>query len=103
MALRVNEDNFETEVLKSEIPVLADFYSDSCVPCKRLSPVLAEIEEEHSDSLRVVKININFDSALAEKYEVLSAPTLILFKNGNEAERLSGAVKKADILELINK
>lgn len=103
MALRVNEDNFETEVLKSEIPVLADFYSDSCVPCKRLSPVLAEIEEELTVSLRVVKININFDIALAEKYEVLSAPTLILFKNGTEVQRLSGAVKKADIIELINK
>lgn len=103
MALRVNEDNFETEVLQSEIPVLADFYSDSCVPCKRLSPVLAEIEEELSESLKVVKININFDSALTEKHEVLSAPTLILFKNGNEAERVSGAVKKAEILELINK
>ena len=103
MALRVNEDNFETEVLMSEIPVLADFYSDSCVPCKRLSPVLAEIEEELTDSLRVVKININFDIALAEKYEVLSAPTLVLFKNGTEVQRLSGAVKKADIIELINK
>ena len=103
MALRVNEDNFETEVLKSEIPVLADFYSDSCVPCKRLSPVLAEIEEELTDSLRIVKININFDIALAEKYEVLSAPTLILFKNGTEVQRLIGAVKKADIIELINK
>ena len=103
MALRVNEDNFETEVLKSEIPVLADFYSDSCVPCKRLSPVLAEIEEELTDSLRVVKININFDIALAEKYEVLSVPTLVLFKNGTEVQRLSGAVKKADIIELINK
>lgn len=102
MVLRVNEDNFETEVLKSEIPVLADFYSDSCVPCKRLSPVIAEIEEQ-SDSLKVVKININFDSALAEKYEVLSAPTLILFNNGNETARISGAVKKAKILELINK
>ena len=103
MALRVNEDNFETEVLKSEIPVLADFYSDSCVPCKRLSPVLAEIEEELTDSLRVVKININFDIALAEKYEVLSATTLILFKNGTEVQRLSGAVKKADIIELVIK
>lgn len=103
MALRVNEDNFETEVLKSEIPVLADFYSDSCVPCKRLSPVLAEIEEELTDSLKVVKININFDIALAEKYEVLSAPTLVLFKNGTEVQRLSGALKKADIIELINK
>lgn len=98
MALRVNEDNFETEVLKSEIPVLADFYSDSCVPCKRLSPVLAEIEEELTDSLRVVKININFDIALAEKYEVLSAPTLVLFKNGTEVQRLSGAVKKQILL-----
>lgn len=101
MSVRVNVQSFEGEVLKSDIPVLADFYSDSCVPCKRLSPVLADIEEQYADSLKVVKININFDTELAEKYEVLSAPTLILFKNGSESARLKGAVKKSDIIDLL--
>lgn len=103
MAVRVNAESFEAEVLNSEKPVLADFYSDSCVPCKRMSPVLAEIEEQSADSLRVVKININFDAELAEKYEVQSVPTLIFFKDGQEIERLIGAVKKSEITELLEK
>lgn len=103
MAARINQENFEAEVLKAELPVLADFYSDSCVPCKRLSPLLAEVEEKNADSLKVVKINVNFDTELAEKYEVQAAPTLILFKNGEEIDRLIGSVKKTEIIELINK
>ena len=103
MAARINQENFEAEVLKAELPVLADFYSDSCVPCKRLSPLLAEVEEENADSLKVVKINVNFDTELAEKYKVQAAPTLILFKNGEEIDRLIGSVKKTEIIELINK
>lgn len=103
MAVRINQESFEAEVLKAENLVLADFYSDSCVPCKRLSPLLAEVEEENADSLKVVKININFDTELAEKYEVQVAPTLILFKNGEEVDRLRGSIKKAEIIELINK
>ncbi|MBQ3692130.1 MAG: thioredoxin fold domain-containing protein [Clostridia bacterium] len=102
MALRVNSENFETEVLKSELPVLADFYSDSCVPCKRLSPIISQLETERSDSLKVVKVNINFDSELAERFEVQAAPTLIYFKNGEEAARLRGAVKKAEIEDILN-
>lgn len=102
MSVRVNADNFDTEVLQSEITVLADFYSDSCVPCKRLSPVLAEIEDTLSDKIKVVKININFDIELAEKYEIQSAPTILFFKNGSEVSRLSGAVKKEELIETIN-
>lgn len=102
MAVRVNRDNFEEEVLKSETAVLADFYSDSCVPCKRLSPVLAEIEEEFPDKIKTVKINVNFDGEIAEKYDVQAAPTLIFFKNGKEVSRLRGAVRKSDIVGAIN-
>lgn len=83
--------------------VLADFYSDSCVPCKRLSPVLFALEEEYAEKLKIVKININFDSELAEKYEVQAAPTLVFFKNGEEVSRLRGAVKQAEIKEVIEK
>jgi thioredoxin 1 len=102
MSVRVSGENFEVEVLKSEKAVLADFYSDSCVPCKRLSPVLADIEDEFGDKIKVVKININFDGDLAEKYEVQAAPTLVFFKNGEEVSRLRGAVKKAEITDVIN-
>lgn len=65
MAARVNQETFQKEVLEADKLVLADFYSDSCIPCKRLSPVLSELEETYSDVLKVVKINVNFDQALA--------------------------------------
>lgn len=103
MAVRVNAENFDSEVLGAQGTVLADFYSDSCVPCKRMSPVLAELEETYPDTLMLVKININFDGELAEKYEVQAAPTLIFFKDGEEKSRLRGAVKKAEIIEEFEK
>ena len=97
MALRVSADNFEAQVLGADKTILVDFYSDSCVPCKRLSPVLAELEDTYGEELRFVKVNINFDGELAEQYEVLSVPTLVFFKNGEEVSRLNGALKKSDI------
>ena len=101
MPTRISKDNFEKEVLQADKTVLADFYSDSCVPCKRLSPVLFALEKEYAEKLKIVKINI--DSELAEKYEVQAAPTLVFFKNGEEVSRLRGAVKQAEIKEVIEK
>ena len=89
-------------MLEAKGLVLADFYSDSCVPCKRLSPVLAELEEAYGDALKVEKININFDLPLAERYEVQAAPTLIFFQNGAEKDRRKGLVKKAELMEIID-
>lgn len=103
MAVRVNTENFEQEVLNSDKLVLTDFYSDSCIPCKRLSPVLSELEKGYGDSLKVVKVNINFDSVLMEKYEVQASPTIIFFKDGQEQLRLRGAVKKSEIVDEIEK
>lgn len=103
MAVRVNTENFEQEVLNSDKIVLTDFYSDSCIPCKRLSPVLSELEKKYGDSLKVVKVNINFDSVLMEKYEVQASPTIIFFKDGQEQLRLRGAVKKSEIVDEIEK
>ncbi|WP_418331589.1 thioredoxin [Ruminococcus sp.] len=103
MPTRISKDNFEKEVLQADKTVLADFYSDSCVPCKRLSPVLFALEEEYAEKLKIVKININFDSELAEKYEVQAVPTLVFFKNGEEVSRLRGAVKQAEIKKVIEK
>lgn len=102
MSARVNEENFEKEVLKSEIPVLVEFYSDSCIPCKRLSPILGDLEEEYEDKLKVVKVNVNFDEKLAQDYDVLASPTMILFKNGEEINRIRGLKKKNEIEEILN-
>lgn len=103
MAVRVNAENFEAEVLNAEKPVLVDFYSDSCVPCKRLSPVLAEIEEEYSDVAKVTKLNINFDSDIAESYGIYAVPTIMFFKNGEQQEILRGSIKKSEIVDVIEK
>lgn len=102
MAVKANKDTFDSEVLNAEGIVIADFYSDSCVPCKRMSPLLAEVEEENPDSIKLVKLNINFDLETAEKYGVSSVPTLVFFKEGREVTRLTGAVKKAQLSETID-
>lgn len=102
MAVKANKDTFDSEVLNAEGIVIADFYSDSCVPCKRMSPLLAEVEEENPDSIKLVKLNINFDLETAEKYGVSSVPTLVFFKDGREVTRLTGAVKKAQLSETID-
>ena len=102
MPAKITAAEFDAEVLGSEIPVLADFYSDSCIPCKRMSPILAQLESEYAGKLKIVKINTNFEKDLTEKYGVLAAPTLILFKDGEEVSRIRGAVKKDELLGLIN-
>ena len=101
MAERINKDNFDEKVLKSEIPVVVDFYSDSFVPCKKLSPVIGDIEDDNEGTLKVYKANVNFDSDLAEQYEVFTVPTLVIFKNGEELGRRIGADRKNVIEEWI--
>ena len=101
LSVRATGETFKTEISESEKLVLADFYSDSCIPCKRMSPLLAELEE-NNDALKVVKLNINFDAETAGEYNVTSVPTIVFFRNGKEEKRISGAVKKAQIEEIIN-
>ena len=102
MAVKADNNTFDTEISDKDKLVIADFYSDSCVPCKRMSPVLAELEEEYADSVKLVKLNINFDGETAEKYEIYAVPTLVFFKNGEEQTRIVGAVKKAELVDTIN-
>ena len=96
MLQSINNDNFESEVLNSNVPVLLEFYSDSCIPCKRMSPILAELEEEHTD-IKVSKLIIKFGADTARKYNVMSSPTIVFFKNGEEVNRIKGVAKKADL------
>lgn len=103
MAKRISRDEFQKEVLEQEIPVIVEFYSDSCIPCKQLSPILGGIEDDYEEQLKVVKVNVNFDSELAEQYEVAASPTLLFFKDGEEKERIRGLVKRPVIEEVIDK
>ena len=102
MSVRANKDTFESEINEAGKLVIADFYSDSCVPCKRMSPLLAETEEEDTEGIKLVKLNINFDGETAQKYNVTSVPTLVFFKKKEKKARLTGAVKKAQLAETIN-
>ena len=98
--LEVTSKNFEQEVLKSEKTVLIDFYADWCGPCKMLSPIVEQVAQENKD-IKVVKINIDQEQDIAIKYEIMSIPTLVVIKNGNETNRSVGLIGKSDILELV--
>ncbi|MCB6994628.1 thioredoxin family protein [bacterium 210820-DFI.6.37] len=93
MAVRIKAEEFEEKVLKSEIPVLVDFYSDSCVACKKIAPALRAAEDQLSQKVNFYKVNTNFEEALAEQFEILSQPTLALFKDGKEQDRKSEILK----------
>jgi thioredoxin 1 len=92
----VTDNNFDAEVLESETPVLVDFWAPWCGPCRMVAPVLAQINDERED-LRVVKLNVDENQNTAVRFEVLSIPTMILFKNGQVAKKLIGAQPKARI------
>lgn len=101
MAVRVNAENFEELVLQAELPVLVDFYSDTCIPCKKLNGPLGDIEDDNEGRLLVYKVNVNYDEALAKQYDVSSVPTLVLIKDGRETARTIGAVDYGQIDEMI--
>ena len=98
--IKVNEENFEREVLQSDKTVLVDFYADWCGPCKMLSPIVDEVANEVSD-VKVCKVNIDEARNLAIKFDIMSIPTLLVFKNGNVVNSSLGLVSKAKIMDLI--
>lgn len=100
--LKLTTENFEQEVLKSDKPVLVDFYADWCGPCKMMAPVIDEIAEEKAD-VKVGKLNIDEQMEIARQYRVMSIPTFIVFKNGEAVGRDMGAKPKSDILALFDK
>jgi thioredoxin 1 len=97
MSTPVTESSFDQEVLESEKPVIVDFWADWCGPCHAVAPVLDKIADERGDELRLVKVNIDEEPALAQRYGVVSIPTIVLFKDGEPAAAAVGAQPKGAI------
>ena len=100
MKIKLSTENFEKEVLKSEKPVLVDFYEDWCGPCNAMAPVIEELAKELGGKVKVGKINVDENPDIAVEYNVMSIPTLIVFKNGKEEKRLVGLRNKEELINL---
>lgn len=101
--VEVVDSVFDKEVMESEIPVLVDFWAPWCGPCRALSPVIEEISNDYEGSVKVGKVNVDENPETTMKFSIRSIPTLIVFKNGEVAEQIIGAVPKSEIEKVLNK
>src|ERR1700747_947511 len=99
----VSDGSFEKDVLQSDRPVLVDFWAAWCAPCRMLAPTVEAVAEKYADSARVVKLNVDENPSVSQRYGIQGIPTLILFKNGHEEERVVGATSEAAISKMIHK
>jgi thioredoxin 1 len=95
---KVTDATFEADVLKNDKPVLVDYWAEWCGPCKMVAPVLEAIAEEHGDKLEIVKLNVDENPVVTQKYNILNIPTLGIFKNGEVVKELVGARSKSALL-----
>ena len=101
--IEVNTGTFDQEVLKSELPVLADFWAPWCGPCKALTPTIHKLAEELEGKVKVVKVNIDESPEIAGKYSIMSIPTLLIFVNGSVSDQMIGLVQKDKIMDKLKK
>ncbi|MCA1816926.1 MAG: thioredoxin [Acidobacteria bacterium] len=99
----VSDQNFERDVLQSSKPVLVDFWAQWCAPCRMIAPTVEAVAEKYQGKAAVVKVNVDDNPSVSQKYGIKGIPTLILFKNGKEEERIVGATSKDAISKLIEK
>ena len=100
-AIHLTEKNFEEEVLKSSLPVLVDFWAEWCGPCRMIGPIVEEIANELKGKLKVAKVNVDELQDIAQQYNIMSIPTLLIFKKGQVAEQIIGAMPKEPLLAKI--
>ena len=98
----ITDSNFETEVIKSDIPVLIDLWAEWCGPCKAIAPIIEELANEYNGKIKVGKLDVDNNQQTAIKYAVRSIPTLLVFKDGKVNDMIIGAVPKAQIVQKIN-
>ena len=103
MDYSLNSQNFESEVLKSNVPVLVDFSADWCGPCKMMAPLIDELADEYEGEMKIGKINVDQSPDIAQKYNVMSIPMFAFFKNGEVVETAVGALNKAKLQAMIDR
>lgn len=99
----LNEKNFDAEVIKSDLPVLVDYWASWCGPCRAVAPVVDELSREFEGKFKVTKVNVDENSSLATKFRIMNIPTLALFKGGKEVDRIVGITAKAELIKRMNK
>lgn len=97
----VNDQNFEAEVLQSDIPVVVDFWAEWCAPCRQIAPIIGALAEEYGGQVKIVKMNIDDSPQTPGKYEVRAIPTVLAFKDGQVVQQLQGARPKSAFDEMI--
>ena len=100
--IKITKDNFETEVLKSDVPVLLDFFATWCGPCRMLAPILSEIAKENEGKIKVGKVDVDEETELAAAFRVNSIPTIVAFRDGKAINMAIGYRQKEDLLALLN-
>lgn len=103
MSVQVTDNDFDSLVLKSALPVLVDFWAPWCGPCRAVAPVIDELSKEYSDKVVIAKLNVDENPIVPGKYSIRAIPTMILFKNGEAVDQMTGAGTKSSIKELIEK
>ena len=99
----ITDDSFDAEVLQSDKPVIVDFWAAWCGPCKMITPILEEIAGEYADKLKVAKIDVDANNKTAGKYNIMSIPSLLFFKNGEMVDQVIGAIPKAQLSARVDK
>ncbi|MGH0035217.1 MAG: thioredoxin [Myxococcota bacterium] len=99
----VNDQNFESEILQSDKPVIVDFWAEWCAPCRQISPIISQLAAEYGDQVKIVKMNVDESPATPGKYGIRAIPTVLAFKGGEVVEQLQGARPKAAFEEMVQK
>ncbi len=100
--IEFTDDNFDTEVLKSDLPVLVDFWAEWCGPCKMITPIIEEISSDYAGKIKVGKVNVDFNNQVAMQYGIRGIPALLVFKGGSVANQIVGAVPKNNITQILD-
>jgi len=101
--VEITDDSFESEVLQSDTPVIVDFWATWCGPCKMIAPILEELADEYGDKLKVTKLDVDSNAQTPGKYNIMSIPSLLVFKNGEVVDQIIGAVPKAQLTDRLQK